>query len=60
MRALLLAVGSALALSGCTVLHVAGDVAQGAADVTGAVVGGAADAVTTSDEEKAAKAHKDD
>jgi hypothetical protein len=60
MRLFLLAVGAALALSGCTVLHVAGNVAEGAVKTTGSVIGAGADAVTTSDEEKAAEAHKDD
>jgi hypothetical protein len=60
MRLVILAVGAVLALSGCTVVHVAGNVVEGAVKTTGAVVGGAADAVTTSDEEKAAEAHKDD
>jgi hypothetical protein len=47
-------------LSACAVAHVAGNVVEGTVKTTGAVIGGAADAVTTSDEEKAAKAHKDD
>jgi hypothetical protein len=47
-------------LSGCAVAHVAGDVVEGAVNVTGAVVGGAADVVTTSEQEKYEKAKKEE
>jgi predicted aminopeptidase len=44
-----------LALPGCAVVGVAGNVVEGAANVTGAVVGGAVDIVTTSEEEQLKK-----
>ena len=45
-------------LSGCVVMHVAGDVAEGTVKATGAVAAAAADKVTTSDEEKQKKEEK--
>jgi hypothetical protein len=55
---LLLAALTTLPMAGCVAAHVAGDVAEGAVKTTGAVIGVAADKVTTSDEERAAKADR--